>query len=483
MSIDVCYTSLYNQCLCPIFRRVNAIYLITKENGVKKMNSFVELWDMVKEECQSLVSESIYNVWFKDMELVSFDEEKVVLAITGFKKKVIESRFMDKLSQAFYNIIGFDINIEIIESINYTEEEKRVNEEKVEVVSGNSPAKDTFESFVVGSSNKFAYAAAIAVAANPGDAYNPLFIHGNSGLGKTHLLNAICNEIKKNNPAANIVYTSGEAFTNELIHYLALARNSGATNTMSEFHNKYRNADVLLVDDIQFIAGKEATQEEFFHTFNALSGAGNQIVLTSDLPPKEIATLDDRLRTRFDMGLSADIQPPDIETRMAIIKRKAENLHLVLTNDVVQYIAQRLKDNIRQLEGAVNKMNAYVTMQGMPTSISTAQSAIADILVNNQPQPITIDRIVQEVARTYGVSASDIRSKRQDAKTVEMRQMSIYIVRELTGMSTNAIGKEFGGKNHTTILYSLEQFESKLKSRSDLEEKVKNIKKNVQERR
>ncbi len=446
------------------------------------MNSVNELWEMVKEECQSLVSESIYNVWFKDMELISMDETKVVLALTGFKKKVIENRFMDKLNQAFYNIMGFEINIELIESVNYTEEEKRAVEEKVEVVSGSDSQKDTFESFVVGSSNKFAHAAAIAVAANPGGAYNPLFIHGNSGLGKTHLLNAICNEIKRNNPSANIVYTSGEAFTNELVHYLALARTNTTPNNMVEFHNKYRSADILLVDDVQFIAGKEATQEEFFHTFNALSNAGNQIVLTSDMPPKEIATLDDRLRNRFEWGLIADIQPPDLETRMAIIKRKAENLNLMLTNEVVQYIAQKLKDNIRQLEGAVNKMNAYVTMQGMPTSIGTAQAAIKDILVDNQPQPITPERIVQEVARTYGVPASDIRSKRQDASTVEMRQMSIYIVRELTGMSTNAIGKEFGGKNHTTILYSLEQFEAKLKNRSDLREKVKNIMKNVQER-
>ncbi|MCQ2472185.1 MAG: chromosomal replication initiator protein DnaA [Clostridia bacterium] len=447
------------------------------------MNSFNELWDMVKEECQSLVSESIYNVWFKDMELISFDEEKVVLAVTGFKKKVIENRFMDKLRQSFYNIMGFDIAIELIESVDYTADEKRVADEKVAVVSGSDAQKDTFESFVVGSSNKFAHAAAIAVAANPGGAYNPLLIHGNSGLGKTHLLNAICNEVKKNNPNANIVYTSGEAFTNELVHYLALARNNKTPNNMVEFHNKYRSADILLVDDVQFIAGKEATQEEFFHTFNALSNAGNQIVLTSDMPPKEIATLDDRLRNRFEWGLIADIQPPDIETRMAIIKRKAENLNLMLGNDVVEYIAQKLKDNIRQLEGAVNKMNAYVTMQGMPTSITTAQAAIKDILVDNQPQPITVERIVQEVARTYGVSAQDILSKRQDSATVEMRQMSIYIVRELTGMSTNSIGKEFGGKNHTTILYSLEQFEGKLKNRSDLREKVKNITKNVQERR
>ncbi len=440
------------------------------------MNSFNELWEMIKEECQSLVSESIYNVWFKDIELISFDDEKVVLAITGFKKKVIESRFMDKLNQAFYNILGFEIPIEIIESVDHSDDDAKLS------VTDDSQGKDTFETFVVGSSNKFAHAAAIAVAADPGGAYNPLFIHGNSGLGKTHLLSAICHEIKKNNPSVNIVYISGEEFTNELIKQLALTRNNVSTNNMVEFHNKYRNADVLLVDDVQFIAGKEATQEEFFHTFNALTTAGNQIVLTSDMPPKEISTLDDRLRTRFEMGIIADIQPPDLETRMAIIKRKAEDLGLDLPNEVVQYIAQKLKDNIRQLEGAVKKMKAYVTMQGMPTSIGSAQSAIKDIMVDDRPQPITVDKIIQEVARTYGVSSSDIRSKRQDATTVEMRQMSIYIVRELTGMSTNAIGKEFGGKNHTTILYSLSQFEDKLKSRSDLRDKVRIITKNVQEK-
>lgn len=433
------------------------------------MNSFNELWEMVKAECQALVSESIYNVWFKDIELVSFNEEKVVLAISGFKKKIVETRFIDKLNQAFYNIMGFEIEIEFVDSLGYSQPEP----EKTEVE--DKTDTDTFESFVVGSSNKFAHAAAIAVAANPGGSYNPLFIHGNSGLGKTHLLNAICHEIKKNDPNANIVYTRGENFTNDLIRYLA-------QKNMVEFHNKYRNADVLLVDDVQFIAGKESTQEEFFHTFNAVATAGNQIVLTSDMPPKMIETLDDRLRNRFEWGLIADIQPPDLETRMAIIKRKAIKLGLDIPDDVIQYIAQRLKDNIRQLEGAVKKMQAYVTMQGLPISITTAQAAIKDIMVDTQPQPITVDKIVQEVARTYGVSADDIRSKRQDAGTVEMRQMSIYLVRELTGMSTNAIGKAFGGKNHTTILYSISQFEDKLKNRSDLREKVESIKKNVSDK-
>ncbi len=258
------------------------------------MNSFNELWEMVKAECQALVSESIYNVWIKDIELVSFNEEKVTLAISGFKKKFVETRFIDKINQAFYNVMGFEIEIEFVDSLGYdsAEPERKEVDEKTDA--------DTFETFVVGSSNKFAHAAAIAVAANPGGSYNPLFIHGNSGLGKTHLLNAICHEIRKNNPDANIVYTRGENFTNDLIRFLA-------QKNMVDFHNKYRNADVLLVDDVQFIAGKESTQEEFFHTFNAVATAGNQIVLTSDMPPKKIETLDDRLRNRFEWGLIADI--------------------------------------------------------------------------------------------------------------------------------------------------------------------------------
>ncbi len=435
------------------------------------MNSFNELWEMIKEECRSLVSEPIYNIWFKDIEPVSFDGEKVVLAVSGFKKKIVETRFMDKLRQAFFNIMGFDVQIEIIDLGSYSTNEKADSEYD------DRENQDTFDTFVVGSSNKFAHAAAIAVAANPGGDYNPLFIYGNSGLGKTHLLNAICHEIRRNNPDMNIIYTRGEDFTSELVHYIAYA-----PNNIIDFHNKYRNADVLLIDDIQFIAGKVATQEEFFHTFNALKNAGNQIVLTSDIPPKEIATLDDRLRNRFEWGIIADIQPPDLETRMAIIKRKAEKLGLEMPNEVVEYIAQRLKDNIRQLEGAVKKMQAYVTMQGMPVSITTAQAAIKDIIVDNQPKAITVEKIIQEVARTYGVDSADIISKKQDAATVEVRQMAMHIVRELTGMSTNAIGKEFGGRNHTTVLYSLQQFEDKLKTRSDIRDKVKNIIKNINER-
>lgn len=432
------------------------------------MDSFAELWEMVKEECKNQVSESIYNVWFKDMELVSFDDNRVVIALSDFKRKIVESRFMDKLESSFKNVIGFDIQIVLVD----VDKSAPV---KVEEAEDTLTDEDTFDSFIVGASNKFAYAAANAVANDPGGKYNPLFIHGNSGLGKTHLLNAIAHQVKLTHPEANIVYTRGESFTNELVKYI------GQKSTEA-FHDKYRSADILLVDDVQFIAGKDSTQEEFFHTFNALYQAGNQIVLTSDRPPKEIALLEDRLRNRFEWGLMADIQSPDLETRMAIIKRKAEVLNFDLPDDIVQYIAEKLKNNIRQLEGAVKKMQAFVTMQGMPVNIMTAQTAIKDIIVDSSPTPVTINKIVTEVARTYGADSADIYSKKQNAQTTEMRQMAMYIVREMTGLSTKLIGREFN-RDHSTVVYSLDKFTKRYNEDSKLRSVVDNIIKNIRDGR
>ena len=432
------------------------------------MDSFAELWEMVKEECKNQVSESIYNVWFKDMELVSFDDNEVVIALSDFKRKIVESRFMDKLASSFKNIIGFDIKIVLVD-IDKSMPAKEENDEDL------LTDEDTFDSFIVGASNRFAYAAASAVANDPGGKYNPLFIHGNSGLGKTHLLNAIAHAVKDKHPESNIVYTRGESFTNELVKYI------GQKST-EDFHNKYRNADILLVDDVQFIAGKDSTQEEFFHTFNALYQAGNQIVLTSDRPPKEIALLEDRLRNRFEWGLMADIQSPDLETRMAIIKLKAEVLNFELSDEIVQYIAEKLKNNIRQLEGAVKKMQAFVTMQGMPVNIMTAQTAIKDIIVDNSPTPVTIEKIVTEVARTYGADSADIYSKKQNAQTTEMRQMAMYIVREMTGLSTKNIGKEFN-RDHSTVVYSLDKFTKRYNEDSKVRSVVDNIIKNIRDGR
>jgi len=432
------------------------------------MDSYEELWEMIKDECKKQVSESIYNVWFKDMELISFDNDEVVIALSDFKRKIVESKFKNKLSESFANVLGFDINITLVDVGSNPEPIVKPKEKPASLKD-----EDTFDSFVVGSSNRFAYAAAVAVANEPGEKYNPLFIHGNSGLGKTHLLNAICHAIKQKNPDINIVYTRGEDFTNELIKYIQ-------TKSTEEFHNKYRSADILLVDDIQFIAGKESTQEEFFHTFEALYRAGNQIVLTSDRPPKEIALLEDRLKTRFEWGVTADVKAPDLETRIAIIQRKAEALNFQLPDNVVSFIAEKLKNNIRQLEGAVKKMQAFVAIQGLPINISTAQKAIEDIFVDNGPSEITAATIVDEVARTYGVDPEAIFSKKQNAQITEMRQMAMFIVRELTGMSTKLIGREFG-RDHSTVVYSLAKFQEKYDRDSKVRLTVNNIIKNVRD--
>lgn len=428
------------------------------------MESFNEMWESVRQELRESLSEVIYNVWLDELELVSFESDRAVLSISEFKRKIIEQKFYNILCGAFEKVLGFPVEVILTEPGTPKKQEAPVSRY----------FDNTFETFVVGSSNKFAHAAAQAVAANPGGAYNPLFIYGSSGLGKTHLLRAIWHEIKNNNPNKNCIFTHGEEFTNELVRFIT-QKNTG------EFHEKYRNADLLIVDDVQFIAGRESTQEEFFHTFNALTQLGNQIVLSSDRPPKEITTLEERLRTRFEWGLLADIQPPDLETRMAIIKRKAELLGFELPDDVVQYIAERLKNNIRQLEGAVKKMQAFVTIHGSPKNTTTAQNAIKDILNDSRPLPVTIEKIVREVARTYGANPEDIRSKKRDAPISKMRQIAMYVVNEVTDMTQEAIGREFGGRHHTTVIYALREIKNEIDRDASLRATVNDIMKNVRE--
>ena len=299
-------------------------------------------------------------------------------------------------------------------------------------------------------------------------------IYGGSGLGKTHLLTAIQTEIKRTHPDFVIMYVTCEQFTNELI----AAIRAGSTE---DFRMKYRVADLLLVDDIQFIAGKESTQEEFFHTFNSLHDAHKQIVIASDRPAKEIKSLEERLRTRFEWGLLADVQPPDLETRMLIVKRKADALNFDISDDVVEYIAQKLKNNIRQLESAVKKMQAYVQIQGAHVNTATAQQAIRDILSDNKPIPVVVDKIITEVARTYGANPEDLRSKKKDAQTSKYRQISMYIVREVTGLSAKAIGAEFGGRHYSTVLYALDEIKKESDTDSALRTTINDIIKNVQE--
>ena len=429
------------------------------------MESFNDVFKAVKDYCSQKIVKQSFELFIEPMEAGNLEGDIAILyANSDWAKGMIENRFAPIIKEGFERVLGFTLIPKI---------EVKPSEEDVKQAPVNSgDYAFTFDTFIVGSSNKFAHAAALAVAQNPSVAYNPLFIHGDSGLGKTHLLNAIKAEVLKNNPNANIVYVSGEDFTNEII---AAIRD----NKTAEFKNKYRQADVLLVDDIQFIAGRESTQEEFFHTFNALHNAGKQIVLVSDRPPKEIKSLEDRLRNRFEWGLIADIQPPDFETRCAIIKRKSDLLRLDMKFEVIEFIASKVKTNIRQLEGVVKKLDAMQKLEGKPPVMVNAQAAIKDILNEQMSTPVTIDKIITDVSKVYNVSVNDIRGKSRKQEVAEARKMSMYIIKEVCGLTMEEIGKEFGGRDHSTVVYSISNVAQRLKTDSFYRDTAEDIIKNV----
>ena len=443
------------------------------------METIKEVWSGILDYLHNLddISEVAYNVWITCIEPRTIEDGEVVVFVhTNFQKKIVSEHYADKLKDAFENVLGIPLGLKIVSG----EDLEKTTPAAPPPASGNlfdgSTDQDySFENFVVGSSNKFAHAASQAVASKPAGYYNPLFIYGGSGLGKTHLLYAICNEIRKNSPAANILFTKGEYMANELIE----AIQKGQT---MEFRAKYRQVDVLLIDDIQFISGKVSTQEEFFHTFDALHQANKQIVLTSDRPPREIATLEERLRTRFEMGLLADIQPPDLETRIAIIRRKAQLLDIPITDDIAEYIAGQLKSNVRQLEGAVKCMRAQYLLAGEQPTLVTAQNAIRDIRNDSQPVPITVERIINEVARTMTVTPEDIRSTKRSAPISQARQVAAYVVRSITGLPMKAIGEEFGTRDHSTIVYAIQKVESRMAKDSSFKGMVGDIIKNISEK-
>ncbi|MCI8648611.1 MAG: chromosomal replication initiator protein DnaA [Anaerotruncus sp.] len=444
------------------------------------MESFADLFALVLESCRGKMSEVAFNLWLKDISPIRLDGSVAYLRVNSeFKMNIVREKYTSILKSTFEDTLGFPVEINIScdmlsPEAPFTATSSAPVQEELDPTGNNGEYDYTFDTFIVGSSNKFAHAASVAVAANPANAYNPLFIYGASGLGKTHLLHAITADIHKNRPSYNIVYVKGDEFANGIITAIQ-------DHTTPAFREKYRQADVLLVDDIQFIGGKESTQEEFFHTFNTLYESGKQIVLASDRPPKEIKTLEDRLRTRFEWGLLADIQTPDFETRIAIIRRKAQLLDISIPDDVAEYIANRLKTNIRQLEGAVKKMKAYKLLQGTNPSIVIAQNAIRDILNDNQPVPVTVERIIAEVGRTYGISPQDIRSNKRSAQISSARQVAIYIVRDITQMSMATIGEEFGGRDHSTIVYALQQVEKNMNNDLRYKETIEDIIKNIRD--
>lgn len=438
------------------------------------LNSVADIWASVL----SILGENLTSVaittWFSDCSAVDLVGNRLVLHTPSeFKKRIIESRFLDMIKSTLGEIFASDFDVVLL----CGDELERYMDQKSKE-SGEETSQDddeyTFDNFVVGSSNKFAHAAALAVAEGVAKKdYNPLFIYGESGLGKTHLLHAIRHEIKKKHPEYNIVYVKGDDFTNELISAIQTGKNMA-------FREKYRNADLFLMDDVQFIAGKESTQEEFFHTFNTLYEANRQIVFTSDRQPNEILRLTDRLKTRFESGLLADVQPPDYETRMAIIKNKAAQLSLVLNEDVVNYIAENLTANVRQLEGAVNKIKAYQDLMNEEIDTSSISKILKDMF-KEKSSSLTPDIIIEETAKYFSITSEDIKGPSRTKIFVNSRQISMYLVRTLTNFSLAEIG-DFFNRDHSTVINSLRQIEKNIKNNPDFYKVLRDITSNINSR-
>ncbi len=438
------------------------------------MDSLNDMWSAVCECAKEKynVNSEAFKLWFTPITLKSFDGQKAVLSINNnFLFPIIEKKYSELINNAFNEVIGFNVEIE------FTLEQ--LTDEKVEQKANDSGASlrtlgDNFDNFVVGKSNNYAYAAAKKVAEDPGKSYNPLYIYGKSGLGKTHLLKAIENEMKSRNPESKIIYITSENFTNDLVYHL---RNK----TMYEFREKYRNCDALLMDDIQFIAQKEQTEEEFFHTFNELTEYGKQIVMTSDRSPNEIQILQERLKTRFEWGLMVDIQPPDFETRMAIIKNKAEQYDFSIPDEIVEFFAQEVKNNVRQLESAVKKIKSLCLLSNAKPTLDIAKEAIKELTTYNQPISVINSKITETVGNTYGISVENIMSDKRDKNIKDARQISMYIIREITGMSLEDIGKYFGGKTHSTVKHSIDKVRTMMDDDFQFKKTVEDIIKNVKD--
>lgn len=434
-----------------------------------------EIWTSTLEFLKKELAGVNFNTWFNIVTPLSLRDNVITIGVPNeFTKKIWEDRYADMVIETLRSITGDEYSLKI-ELFNQETETKIVKAPEIKAPNidpGFSSAslnpKYTFDNFVIGESNRFAHAASLAAAQSPGVVYNPLFIYGGVGLGKTHLMHAIGNYMLSQNPNLKVVYVSSEKFTNELINSILKDKNS-------EFRNKYRNVDVLLVDDIQFIAGKESTQEEFFHTFNTLHDDNKQIVLTSDKPPKEIPELEDRIRSRFEWGLSADIQAPDLETRIAILRKKAELERFHVNDEVMLYIAKNMKSNIRELEGALTKVVAYSILSNQEITIEQAQKALKDIMSESKPKEVTIKLIKEVVAKYYKITVEDIESKKRPKSIAFPRQIAMHISRELTDLSLPKIGEAFGGRDHTTVMYAYDKIAKDMEKDYKLRAEVEGI--------
>ena len=452
------------------------------------MNSNQSIWNIVYDEILKKYSGAVIDLWFSNFELEYFDDERALITTTSEAfVDLFNKKYAPDIASIFEQTLNFHIDVRIFAKSKFKLDEV-LNAESapvkpaIEPSRPNAKEKDeepthdtafvgekdyTFDNFIVGSSNKLAHAASVAVANNPAEQYNPLFLYGPSGLGKTHLMKAIANEVKRNKPEFNIILIKGEDFTNELVRSIE-------KKTTTRFKEKYRNADMLLIDDIQFIAGKVSTQEEFFHTFNSLYDAGKQVILTSDRPPKDIQHLEERIQSRFEGGLIVDIQPPETELRIAILKRKAQLLNVNLSDDVLSFLGENVKSNIRQLEGVIKKLGAYSFVNGTKITVDTARNVLSGVISGTVPPALVAEQIIENISKRYNIAIEDIKGKKRTTEIALARHISIYVIRNVTNLSLQNTAKIFG-RDHTTILSSIDVIKSKMSNDSAFEYEINSI--------
>ncbi|MBD5488498.1 MAG: chromosomal replication initiator protein DnaA [Lachnospiraceae bacterium] len=450
------------------------------------MDSIKENWDLIKETLRREyeLSDISYSTWIIPLNFYEVRDNVVIIMIPSDQAHAlsyISSKYKSFFQVTISEMMNHTYDISFIlekDTLNDSPENKIKSNSgyNINYENANLNPKYKFDTFVVGNNNKFAHSASLAVAESPGIVYNPLYLYGGAGLGKTHLMHSIGRFILEQNPNMKVLYVTSEVFTNEVIDCIR----SGDAAKMNKFREKYRTVDVLLIDDIQFIIGKESTQEEFFHTFNTLHSAGKQIILSSDKPPKDMETLEERFRSRFEWGLISDIQPPDYETRMAILKKNAEIYNKKnIDDEVFQYIANNIKSNIRELEGAFNKIIAFSKLNKVEINLAYAEEALKDVIYPDQPKEVTPSLIIEVVAEHFGVNPDDITSKKRNSEFVLPRQISMYLCRKLTDTSLSNIGKYLGKKDHTTVMHGIQKIESEVETNEDLKNKVDIIKKKI----